>query len=616
MCGIAGELCTNSPPSGADWDRISSLMKRRGPDDGGLWSSVDRLCTLVFRRLAILDLSPAGHQPMISREGRYALVFNGEIYNFRELRKKLESRGVTFRSTGDSEVELYALMEWGRNALDLFNGMFALAFYDRQEQRLLIARDHAGIKPLYYLKTANGVVFASQYDQILAHPWSRGLTVSQEALALYLRLSYIPAPYAMLENTHMLEPGSWIEFQNDGRMEQSHYYCFPTYQTPSLSGAAAYDAVDSAITAAVKRQLVSDVPVAAFLSGGIDSPLVTAKMRDVSDTRIEAFTIGTGGDVTDESEDAALYAQQLGVKHTLEQVTPDQALEMLDDVITACGEPFGDYSIFPTMLVSRLASQGYKVILSGDGGDELFWGYTKRATALIKQANGFKSPHWLRKARWGLKRAGLGDIPHILKRYPNLGRWQQDKHSHLAESRLQAIFPALPKWPVQYPVFGYSGWETDKTAQWLRWNEFTSHLSMVLLKVDRASMFHSLEVRVPLLDREVISVATQVDWQSCLDIKKQQGKLPLRKSLTNYISHQTQGKRGFSVPMGKWLRTSLQSTFEQALLDRSDILGMEIDRNALHKIYNQHLNGQVDLAWGLWPLLSLSLWEQRHYQKH
>ncbi len=613
MCGIAGEICINSRPSEANWKHISSLMKRRGPDDSGLWSSPDRDCTLVFRRLAILDLSPAGHQPMISEDGRYALVFNGEVYNFRELRKKLEAKGVSFRSTGDSEVVFKALIEWGRDALNLFNGMFALGFYDQLERRLLIARDHAGIKPLYYLTAPEGVVFASQYDQILAHPWRKGLAVSHDAVGLYLRLSYVPAPYAILKNTHMLEPGSWAEFRADGSVQHGQYYSFPQYNKTSLSGVEAYDAVDAAISSAVKRQLISDVPVATFLSGGIDSPLITAKMRAANNVNIEAFTIGTGADVTDESEDAAVYAKQLGVKHIIEHVTSDQAFDMLDDVIDVCGEPFGDFSIFPTMLVSQLASQGYKVILSGDGGDELFWGYTKRAAPMIDGATGFKSPYWMRSARWGLKKMGLLDMPNVLRRYPTFGDWQKNKHTHLSESKLSMIFPGLPNWPSDYPVFDYSGWETDKSAQWLRWNEFTSHLSMVLLKVDRASMFHSMEVRVPLLDREVISVATQVDWQSCLDLKEGKGKLPLRHSLARYTSYQTQSKRGFSVPMGKWLRTSLKSAFERALLERTDVLGIEIDRNALYKIYKDHLSGDTDLAWGLWPLLSLSLWEQRHY---
>ncbi len=394
MCGIAGELCRAGRSSGADWERISALMKRRGPDSEGNWSSPGGECTMVFRRLAILDLSPAGHQPMVSADGRYVLTFNGEVYNFRELRRRLEGKGRTFRSSGDSEVVLNALMEWGTGALDLFNGMFALALYDQHEQKLLIARDHAGIKPLYYLESGQGMVFASQYDQILAHPWSRGLPVSREALALYLRLSYVPAPYAILEGTHMLEPGSWREYRADGTVREGHYDQFPRYQTPSLRGREAHEAVDAAVTRAVERQLVSDVPVAAFLSGGIDSPLVTAKICAASDTPVEAFTIGTGQDPSDESGDAACYARELGVRHVIEHVTPEQALEMLDDVVTACGEPFGDYSIFPTMLVSRLASRSYKVILSGDGGDELFWGYTKRASQLIGGATGFRAPYW------------------------------------------------------------------------------------------------------------------------------------------------------------------------------------------------------------------------------
>ncbi len=618
MCGIAGEICINGRShSGANWQYISDLMQRRGPDDDGLWTAEDKVCTLVFRRLAILDLSPTGHQPMVSDNERYTLVFNGEVYNFRELRKKLEAKNITFRSSGDSEVVLHALIEWGRDALDLFNGMFALAFYDKVKRSLLLARDHAGIKPLYYMQTPQGVAFASQYDQILAHPWRQGLPVSHDALALYLRLSYIPAPYALLKNTHMLEPGSWLEVQSSGAVKQGKYYSFPQYQIPSISGNEAYEAVNAAISSAVKRQLVSDVPVASFLSGGIDSPLITAKMREFSNSSIEAFTIGSGEEATDESTDAAIYAKEIDVKHIIKHVTSNEALAMLDNVIASCGEPFGDYSSFPTMLVSQIASEKYKVILSGDGGDELFWGYTRRAADMINHASGFKNPYWQRNAQWALKKVGLLDMPHALRRYSTFGHWQRDKHTHLSESLLGNIFTKLPAWPDSYPVFNYMGGETDASAQWLRWNEFTCHLNMVLLKVDRASMFHSIEVRVPLLDREVISIATKVDWQSCLDIKNMQGKLPLRHALTRYTSHQTSAKRGFSIPMGDWLRTSLKSTFERALLDRTDILGMELDRNALHKIYKQHMSGQIDLAWGLWPLLSLSLWEQQHFlSKH
>ncbi len=614
MCGIAGEMRWGGSPPPTDWQRISELMRRRGPDDSGSWSSPDNDCTLVFRRLAILDLNPSGHQPMVSLDGRYVLVFNGEIYNFAELRKELEGKGFRFRSTGDSEVVLNALIQWGNRALERFNGMFALAFYDQKEKRLVLARDHAGIKPLYYLEGPNGVVFGSQYDQLLAHPWSRELPVSREALGLYLRLAYIPAPYAILERTYMLEPGCWREYRAGGSVHTGRYFEFPRWQTPELTGREACEAVDEAVSDAVKRQLVSDVPVAAFLSGGIDSPLITAKMTSFLGSDIEAFTIGTGGDAEDESSDASRYAQELGVRHTLQQVSSDQAFDMLEDVTSACGEPFGDFSIFPTLLVSRLAARQYKVILSGDGGDELFWGYTKRAIPLIRFAAGFRQPHWLRTLRWGLTRLGMDDIPHAFKRFPTLGHWQREKHSHFSSPELLTLFPSLPPWPEDYPPFQFDGWRPDEAAQWLRWNELSTHLTGVLLKVDRASMFHSLEVRVPLLDKEVMAVAARVDWRSALDVEHEKGKLPLRWSLSRHLCHQTSGKKGFSVPMGEWLKGALRPVFEETLLNRKEILGLEINGTALKRLFEKHLQG-TDLAWGLWPLLSLALWEKRHFRR-
>jgi len=613
MCGIAGELNFEAGRSGADWALISDLMARRGPDDDGLWHSGNGKCTLVFRRLSILDLSESGHQPMISYDGRYALVFNGEVYNFRELRRHLEAQGRRFRSTGDAEVVMWALAEWGKGALEKFNGMFALAFYDNVERRLLIARDHAGIKPLYYLRAADGIFFASQYDQILNHPWARNLPVSREAFSMYLRLAYVPAPYGILAETHMLEPGYWLEISDERRIRAGRYYEFPQYETPIFSGKEAMEAVNEAIDASVKRQLVSDVQVASFLSGGIDSPLITAKMQREMREPINAYTIGTEDKETDESEAAARYARALGVNHIIHRVTAEQSLNMLEDVVSACGEPLGDYSIFPTMLVSRLARRDVKVALSGDGGDELFWGYAKRSIGLIRGSEAFKGPRWWRMGRWGLKKSlGIGGGTYAARRYASIGEWQRATHTHLPENRLTHIFPTFPAWPERDMSYEYTGWERDRTAQWLRRNEFTSHLPMVLLKVDRASMYHSLEVRVPLLDREVIEVAAQVDWRSCLDMENSLGKLPLRASLSRHLDYQTTKKRGFGVPVGDWLRGPLRPAVEEYLLQRDDILGLEIDRKALHDLFNEHFSGRRDYGWGLWPLLSLALWERHH----
>ena len=615
MCGISGELQFTDAPAREEAviAHLSDLMARRGPDDLGLWRDDDR-AWLAFRRLAILDLSPTGHQPMLTPDGRYALVFNGEIYNFVELREDLEKSGIRFRSTGDTEVVLQALVRWGANALDRFNGMFALAFYDRQERSLLLARDHAGIKPLYYLLGDRGIFFASQYDQILAHPWREGLSVSPDGLGLYLRLGYIPAPFAVLENTFMLEPGSWLRVTGEGRVSRGTYYTFPMRPLPDLSGEEAYEAVDAAVSAAVRRQMVSDVPLGAFLSGGIDSPLVVAKMRAAAGRPVRAYTIGSNGDPLDESEDAAAYARQLGVTHVLEQFKPDDVLGWLDDVVDACSEPFADYSIFPTLLVSHLARRDMTVMLSGDGGDELFWGYPERFGSVLGAAPDFRRSHWRRSARWATRRfTGTGN-GHENLRWPTIGHWYRQKHMRFTETSLMALFPAAPPWPASFDLFDYDGWQPDETAQWLRWNEFTAHLSMVLLKVDRASMRNSLEVRVPLLDREVIDVATRVDWRTCLDLRTNTGKIPLRRALNRHIPHQTQTKRGFAIPMADWLRGPLYDAFREHLCSRDELLGMEMDRTALDKMLNQHLSGRADLSRSLWLLLSLALWHDRHFQ--
>ena len=609
MCGIAGELRFNSGPSQANWDAISELMERRGPDDTGSWE--DERCNLVFRRLSILDLSSAGHQPMVSEDGQYILVFNGEVYNFTELRRQLELMGVRFRSHSDSEVVLYSLVEWGRSALARFNGMFALGFYDVRKRKLLLARDHAGIKPLCYLHHSAGLAFGSQYDQLLAHPWSEGLSFSPTAATLYLHLAYVPAPFGILENTYMLEPGSWLEVFGDGRILQGSYFKFPSSQATPLRGREALDAVDSAITAAVKRQLVADVPIGAFLSGGIDSPLVCAKAQEVCESGVGAFTIGTGGDMTDESQDAIRYAQELGIEQTLKHVDSDTAVNMLDDVVSACGEPFGDFSIFPTLLVSRLARQNYTVMLSGDGGDELFWGYSQRFGHLMKGVEDFRYAQPWRKMLHKARR--LARLPQTGSHLHNtIGDWQRDIHTHLPSTWLQKVFPEMPAWPVEYDLYHYAGCDPDEAAQWIRKNEFVGHLTYVLLKVDRASMYNSMEVRVPLLDKEVIDVAVQVDWRDCFDPVKRIGKIPLRNSLARYVQYQTSAKKGFEPPMGKWLRTSLRPAIEEILLTQDSLAGIAVDKKSLRAMYRKHLDGHHDFGWGLWPLLSLALWQNRH----
>ncbi len=502
MCGICGEL--RFEPAGDDaayeFERLIDVMARRGPDDRGSWA--DGACRLGFRRLAILDLSPAANQPMTA--AGCALVFNGEVYNFRELRAELEGAGITFATTGDTEVVLWALIQWGKAALDRFNGMFALGFYDGRRRSLLLARDAVGIKPLYALLDRQGVFFASQYDQIMAHPWGAGRAVSPAALGLYLRFGHVPAPYGILQGTEMLEPGSWLEVTADGRLSRGRYYEFPVYRQPDLRGAEADEAVNAAITAAVRRQLISDVPLGAFLSGGIDSPLVAAKAMEVSNRPLRAFTIGNEVLHLDETDDALDYGRQLGLDHVTERYTPDKAIEWLDRVIDACAEPVADFSIFPTMLVSSMARREVTVALSGDGGDELFWGYPVRFAAVLRQAEAFRQPYWLRAGRRAAQRlAGAGHDGAAL-RWPTIGEWYRAAHARLSDTALNAIFVNFPALPADFKLFHYDGWQQDDL---LSFANFVNRVRVVGFKGENEKRFPEVAERFNQLNQRAKAAA-------------------------------------------------------------------------------------------------------------
>lgn len=614
MCGIAGVFAFAGSPTGelaSDVRAIAERMARRGPDDAGEWS--DARCALGFRRLAILDLSPTGHQPMTTTNERYRLVFNGELYNFRELRAQLITCGQTFRSTGDAEVALVALAEWGPSALARFHGMFALALYDVHEQCLLLARDHAGIKPLHYAVTRAGLVFASQYDQVIAHPWMRDRTVDLGALGLYLRFGFIPSPYGMHAGTRQLEAGTWLRVSRDGRIENERFFTLPHYERPTLVGDAAREAFEDVFSRAVRRHLVADVPVGVLLSGGIDSPLVAAEARRHATGELRAFTIGVDDPMHDETTDAQRHATALGLEHVIERVTREHVVGLVDDVARACTEPTADFSIFPTLIVSRLARRHVKVVLSGDGGDELYWGYPSRFTSAIEQARYFAWPRIARFAAIGARRVlRRGTATRDVVAYDTLGTLYQRKHTVMHERDLTRVFPDLPPLPEDFRVFVYDGADTDEAAQWVRWNEFRVHLERILAKVDRASMYHSLEVRVPLLDREVIEVAWRTDWRTCLDTERRLGKRVLRDALARRLPHQTTAKRGFTVPMDDWLRGPLRPLLSDLVLGRTDIFGLPLDRGALANVERGLRAGDRTKAWGLWMLLALALWKRTH----
>ena len=606
MCGICGVVTPNHDVREASETipELVRLMSRRGPDDEGIWSD-DRHATFGFRRLSIIDPGPQGHQPMLFGDD-HVIVFNGELYNFREIRRELTIAGHSFRTECDTEVVLRSLVVWGRNALEKFNGMFAMAWFDRKKRRLLLARDPLGIKPLYYLLHRDGILFGSQYNQLIRHPWCRGAPIQQDVLGLYLRLGHIPAPYGLLKGTFQLPAGHCLELDaNVGRV--SRYMEVLSRPSDDLSGEEAVEALGSAVSSAVRRQLVSDVPVGSFLSGGIDSPLVAATALEVQ-KRLPLFSIGFDDPTLDESDAAIGYAKHLEAEHYLRVFRPGDALARLDEWSSAYSEPFADYSGFPTMLVAEMARErGTKVLLSGDGGDELFWGYP-RFRKVLGAAPLFRMP---RAARLVAYAANRRSVPRGVL-FPSIGDWYLDSHSGLKTKELRRLNPALLSLPLDFDEFAFDGTHPLAVARWMRKNEMGSHLQRILLKVDRASMWFGVEVRVPLLDLEVVRCAERIG--PCESMDADSGKAVLRKvAQTRYPSSLIgKNKKGFAMPMEQWLRNELKPLVEDLLLSRDPFPSGLFDKEGLSALHEANIAGAGRSGEKLWTLLSLQLWADKH----
>jgi len=618
MCGIAGILTfdgsASQPEFGQAIRRMTGLMKRRGPDDEGYFLSPDGRVQMGFRRLAILDLTPAGHQPMLSGDGRSAIIFNGEIYNHLELRAELEQAGVRFRSRSDTEVLLEALNRWGIEAIPRLNGMFAFAWYDLAARILVLARDHAGIKPLYYGQhpKGRGLVFGSQYDLLSHSPWGPLGEVRQDVLRLYLRLHHIPPPYGLLANTFQLEPGGCLMVRPDGSSEKRIWWRLPEEPEALLRGEEAAEAVEAAIQNAVRRQRIADVPLGVFLSGGVDSPLVAAVARRQTGPELKAFTIGNPGWAQDESEAASRYGRRLGVDFRLHLASGDDALGRIPEVMAAQYEPFADFSILPTLQVSQFAKSEVTVALSGDGGDELFFGY-ERPLSLLRNGADFRFPWPVRRAMYYASRLGIGPKRSEVIAARSAGDYYFGVNCRVSNADLGLIAPSLPALPADFDLYAageYRGLE--HLAGFSRRAEFYGQLQRGLKKVDMASMHHSLEVRVPLLDREVIETSLRCDpFDNMRDGTR---KAVLRDTLARYVpaTEIPTPKRGFAVPLGDWLRGPLRPLVEDTLFSGPLYPEGVFERQGLRRYWEDHLSGRRDGKWGIWTLLALQWWGKDH----
>ncbi|MGB3635277.1 MAG: asparagine synthase (glutamine-hydrolyzing) [Rubrobacteraceae bacterium] len=642
MCGIAGFFSPGSAKKEAEQTvrRMTDALVHRGPDDGGVWEDQRSGVALGNRRLAIVDLSPEGHQPMCSADGRYVLAFNGEIYNFPALRAELEQLGHGFRGHSDTEVMLAAFTAWGLEAgLGRFNGMFAFALWDRQERVLHLARDRFGEKPLYYGWMGGTLLFGSELKALRAHPRFRG-EVSRDALALYLRHNYVPAPYSIYEGVCKLPPGTRMTINEAG--ETSEPIPYWSARRAAERGVAdpfggseqeAVDALDAVLSDSVGMRMVADVPLGAFLSGGIDSSTIVSLMQAQSDRPVKTFSIGFHEEAYSEAEHAKAVARHLGTEHTELYVTPREALEVVPKLPTLYDEPFADSSQIPTYLVSELARKHVTVSLSGDGGDELFGGYRRYALG----QDLWRRIGWMPSA--GRRAAGhaISSIPveilnkRLARLAPLAGRYGHsgemgDKLHKLAEILTAddpedlyhglvsyyrdpaGIVPGSVEPPTALTDRSRRA-DVDSFAHRMMYLDSVSYLpDDILAKVDRASMGVSLEARVPMLDHRVYELA----WSLPPSMKTRDGadKWILRRVLDRYVPRELveRPKMGFGVPVGAWLRGSLRE-WAEGLLDEKRLRDEGFfEPLPIREKWSEHLSGSRNWHAHLWGVLMFQAW--------
>jgi asparagine synthase (glutamine-hydrolysing) len=641
VCGIAGVIAGTSDLSGRSLDSVATEMmtclRHRGPDDNGLWIDADAGTALVHQRLSVVDLSSAGHQPMISANGRYVIILNGEIYNFQDIRKDLDGRDIRFRGHSDTEVILESIAAFGLDAtLKRMIGMFAIALFDREDRTLTLIRDRLGIKPLYWAKFGSLFMFGSELKALRACPgWSP--RIDRQAVAAFMRHNYIPAPHSIYQGVHKLEPGCvltlrWqrepvIERFWDARAVARHGLANPL----AGSDAELTDRLEALLGDAVKRRMVADVPLGAFLSGGIDSSTVAALMQTANVGPVKTFSIGFDSPEFDEAPYAAAVARHLGTDHTELTVTSQQARDVIPLLPEMYDEPFADSSQIPTYLVSALTRRHVTVALSGDGGDELFSGYNRyQLTQRFWRWISLLPAPARHALATGLTALSPDRWTSILSALPGGGRLPQigDKlHKAAPVLRLgnaDALYRRLVShWDpalVMPDVSERPSVLTDATVaadipdlvRRMQFLDLVTYLpDDILTKVDRASMAVALEARVPLIDHRVV----ELSWQLPARMMTRNGvsKWILRQVLYRHVppSLVERPKMGFGIPLGDWLRGPLRDWAENLLSeDRLKRSGF-VDAKTVRQFWSDHLSGRRNWQYHLWDVLMLEAWLDR-----
>ena len=631
MCGIAGILSNGRVDAGLV-ARMAGLLRHRGPDDEGIWTDVEAGISLGHRRLAVIDLSANGHQPMVSQNGRYVLCYNGEIYNHQALRTALEAEGVRgWRGHSDTETLLEAIAAWGlERTLERCAGMFALALWDRQERALFLARDRFGEKPLYYGRVGGDLLFASELKAIRAHP-KFDAAIDRGALALLAARGYVPAPLSIFRGIFKLEPGTIFRADAAGTSAKAYWSYRAVVEQgladPVADEGAAVEALEAALGAAIVEQSVADVPVGAFLSGGVDSSTIVALWRRHANGALRTYSMGFEEAGFDEAPYARAVARHFGTDHEEHYVTSAEARAVIPLLPSVYDEPFADPSQIPTWLMSRLARRDVTVAISGDGGDELLAGYTRYQTAARLWRRMARTPPGLRRAAG----AALGRVPAgAWDRLAALSR-RRPQHAgarlHRTFHRLRSIDSAAalyrsfrdewagdPSPVLGAPADGAAGlldFEVAGGPELVRmmYCDAVSYLpDDILCKVDRAAMAHSLEVRIPFLDHRVAAVAARIPLT--MKVRGGKGKHVLRQLLFAHAPARLfdRPKAGFSVPVGAWLRGPLKGWAEDLLARARLTREGYFDGAMIERRWRDHLAGRRDATWSLWPVLMFQAW--------
>jgi len=620
MCGIAGIVDFGQPPTRETIARMTDLIRHRGPDDEGI--ALLGPAGLGHRRLAIIDLSPAGHQPMTFEEAGLTVTFNGEIYNYQDVKAELEARGDTFRSRSDTEVILHAYRAWGVDCLAKLNGMFAFAIWDAGRQALFAARDRLGKKPFFYHHRPGRLAFASEMKSLLADP-AIARDVDPQAVDDYLTWSCVPAPRTVFRDVWKLLPGHYLWFQKD-RLTTTPYWelSFRANGAPRTEEQAVEE-LEELFRASVKRRLVSDVPVGAFLSGGLDSSAVVAMMAQLQSDPVRTYTIGFEEEGFSEVEDARAVANHFGTRHHEYSVRAN-AVEILPDLVWHLDEPFGDSSAVPSYYVAKLAAQDVKVVLSGDGGDELFAGYTRYQKALMP-----RPWRWIPRS---LRRSLVGSVATSLPiDWPGRNRLYEIGNMHRDSSPdWMGIYPYIRE-RIYSPAMREelssgrraSGGGTavedqpklrsmDRLSR-LQYLDTTRYLpDDILVKVDRTTMAHSLESRAPLLDHVLVSYVASLPstWKLRDGVSKYLFRKMIGRHLPSGILEKK--KQGFAIPRETWFRSDLREHARERLLDPRAIERGYFDRRVLEQVLTYHAQGRRDYSGWIWCLLVLEEWHRAY----